>query len=202
MPTNYRLPMSIIAIVALEALIVLWFTFTIDESLFFEKCARNSGRVSAGINLTLLLFIGRFGLKKIYHESSKREAFHILVVMYAVNHLIHGYFIYQNFTNKSYDLAFMDPLHGFITFVLVLLFPLFTWKVKQLSKLTYTIIILHFFNTTYFLILTFYGRIKPERPEYMHQAGILIMIGALLLILFRIYKEIIKQDAALHEKQY
>ncbi|MFT6167700.1 MAG: hypothetical protein ACJASF_002400 [Vicingaceae bacterium] len=91
----------------------------------------------------------------------------------------------------------MDPLHGFITFVLVLLFPLFTWKVKQLSKLTYTIIILHFFNTTYFLILTFYGRIKPERPEYMHQAGILIMIGALLWILFRVYKETIQKDVTM-----
>ncbi|MFT7085906.1 MAG: hypothetical protein ACJAV5_001628 [Vicingaceae bacterium] len=196
MPTKYRLPLSVIAIVALEALIVIWFTFTIDESLFFEKCARNSGRVSAGINLALLLFIGKFGLKNIY-ESSKRETFHILVVMYAVNHLIHGYFIYQNFSYKSYELKFMDPLHGFITFVLVLLFPLFTWKVKQLSKLTYTIIILHFFNTTYFLILTFYGRIKPERPEYMHQAGILIMIGALLWILFRVYKETIQKDVTM-----
>jgi hypothetical protein len=199
MTTNYRLTLSTFAIIALEALIIIWFTFTVDESLFFEKCARNSGRVSAGINLALLLFIGKFGLKNIY-ESSKREALHILIVIYAINHLIHGYFIYQNFTHKSYDLTFMDPKHGFITFLLVLIFPLFTWKLKNLSKLTYTIIILHLFNTTYFLILTFYGRIKPERPEYIHQVGILIMIVALLLIIFRIFKENAQKDITPQEK--
>ena len=75
-----------------------------DVDLVFGECARNSGRTSAALNLAILLMIGYFGLKKIYKEDDKKNVFRILITLFAVNHLIHFYFVAQNFKSQLLEL--------------------------------------------------------------------------------------------------
>ena len=83
--TKKRLPLLIALICVIELLIYLWadWTATLDKSTFFgieakfifAKAARNAGRVSAAIFLPTLLMVGYYGLREIYQDQKKRDAF-------------------------------------------------------------------------------------------------------------------------------
>src|SRR5688572_10737579 len=107
MLTRNKLPLLIVSIICLEIMIYLWafWTSTLDRSNFFsiesefifDKCARNSGRVSSGLNLIILLVIGYNGLGRIYSNHKLNDKFRILVTLFAINHLIHFFFVFQTF---------------------------------------------------------------------------------------------------------
>lgn len=190
MQTSYKIPLSVAAIICVEILIYLWAAYTTETEVTFAKCARNSGRASAGINLILLLSVGYFGLKTIYNDALKRDLFRILITAFAVNHLIHFFYITQSFEAAAKILNPVDHIHGVITFVFILIMPVIVWAVKRLNKALYIGLILHLFNTTYFMIDTFYNKIiNDPRPAYLHQIGIGIMVIAMLYILYRVYDE-------------
>lgn len=185
-----RIPALIALIICLEALIYFWAIWTTEAEFIFDKCARNSGRVSSLINLAILLQIGHYGLKKVYHLDSCKEKFRVLITLFTANHLIHFFYVYQNFKSHTMNLSIAENLHGFITFICIIVIPLIIWTSKKLTPLLYTGIILHLFNASYFIMHTFYGKIKPDKPAYHNQLGILVTSLALLYILFRMYKEI------------
>jgi DMSO/TMAO reductase YedYZ heme-binding membrane subunit len=193
---SYRLPLLIAFIFALEGIVYLWANWTTDDSNFvFAKCARNSGRASAALNLIILIMVGYYGLKKIYADHKEKDVFRILITLFAINHLVHFFYVYQNFKSISEPLVLSHHIHGIITFIFILLVPMLLWTSKNLSKVFYIVLIIHLFNTTYFMIDTFYGKIiNDPRPAYLHQFGIAIMIAALLYILYRIFREN-KQDS-------
>jgi succinate dehydrogenase hydrophobic anchor subunit len=185
-----RLPLLVILILLLNVLIYFRATLTLEGfECVFGECARNSGRTSAAINLVILFMIGYYGLKSIYKEENKRDAFRVLITLFAINHLIHFFFVYNYFSNHITDLGISHNPHGFITFVCLAILPLILWASKSLNKVLYLGIILHLFNITYFMADTFYSRVKPVDSAYLHQIGILIMGGALLYVLYRMYKE-------------
>ncbi len=157
--------------------------------LVLAKCARNSARTSAAINLLTLFFLGYFGLKIIYKDEYKKNVFRILITLFAVNHLIHFFFVSQLYDLRLMQVEISHNLHGFITYLSILLLPLILWVFKNLNRLLYTIILLHIFNVTYFICISFYGRYKPIDPAYLHRLGILIMIGTVIYILYRVYRE-------------
>lgn len=182
--------MLIAFIFILNGLIYLTAMLTIkDPDLIFGECARNSGRTAAAINLVILLMIGHFGLKFIYNDENKKYIFRVLISLFAVNHLIHFFFVTQNF--KSYDkiLSISEQFQGFITFQFLLITPFILWSIPKLTRLLYFYTLLHLFNVTYFIAKSFYGRYKPEDPAYLHRLGVLVMIGALLYILYREYRD-------------
>ncbi len=190
MLTKSRIPLLIALICCLEAVVYLLATYTTEESnLIFEKCTRNSGRISAGLNLIILLMVGYNGLKTIYKDDKKRDSFRILITLFAVNHLIHFFFLYQNFQTKPLVFEFSDHVHGFLTFIFILLLPIILWTFRNLNWLLYFGIIFHLINSSYFIMETFYIRIKPDRPSYFHQVGIFIIIIALLYIVYRVIRE-------------
>ncbi|MFT5780629.1 MAG: hypothetical protein ACI837_003592 [Crocinitomicaceae bacterium] len=160
-----------------------------DVDLVFGECARNSGRTSAALNLAILFMLGYFGLKTIYKRENKRNTFRILMTLFAINHLIHFFFVSQNFKSQLLELDISHNIHGFITFIFILILPIILWAIKNLNWVLYFGIILHLFNVTYFIGDTFYGRVNPEDPAYLHRAGILVMIAALLYILYRVFRE-------------
>lgn len=133
--------------------------------------------------------IGYFGLKKIFNEKSKLFVFRILITLFAVNHLIHFYFVYQNFKTQDFELNILDNLHGFVTFLCLTLLPVLLYAIKRLKIMTYSLILIHLFNVTYFISISFYARYKPEDLAYLHRIGILIMILSLIYILYRVYQE-------------
>jgi hypothetical protein len=156
----------------------------------FAECARNSGRTAAAINLILLFLIGHYRLKSIYTEEPKLKFFKLLITLFTVNHLIHFFFVYQNFNCHSMELDVYDNLHGFITFICIIMLPLVIYSFNRLNKVLYYLLLVHFFNVTYFIGISFYGRYKPGIDEaYLHRISILIMIFALLYIIYRVFDE-------------
>lgn len=199
MLTKSKLPLLISLIICLEILIYLWafWTSTLDKSNFFaiesefifDKCARNSGRVSSALNLIILLMIGYFGLKQIYHDDSKKDKFRILITLFAINHLVHFFFVFQTFKHHTHALNISDNKHGFFTFMCIQLIPIILWTFKNLSKVLYISIILHLINASYFIMETFYNKITPEKPAYHNQFGIAVTTAACIYILYRVFRE-------------
>lgn len=188
MLTKFRF--IILLIISLNVLIYWRAANTIEDiDQVFAECARNSGRTSAAINLVILFILGYFGLKTIYNEKDKKKIFRILISTFAINHLIHFFFVAQNFKSQLMIFNISDDIRGFITFILVLLMPIILWTYKKFNRILYFGILLHIFNVTYFISYTFYGRYKPEDPAYMHRAGIVVMIGAVILVLYRMFRE-------------
>ena len=170
----------------------IYFTakFTEPADRIFAECARNSGRTAAAINLILLFLIGHFGLKKIYSEEVKLKFFKLLISLFAVNHLIHFIFLYQNFNWHGMKLGIYDNLHGVITYITLIMLPILVYSFNRLNAFLYYLLIVHFFNVTYFIAISFYGRYKPGIDEaYLHRIGVLIMILALFYILYRVFEE-------------
>lgn len=199
MLTKKRLPLLIALILCIEVLIYLWATWTatLDRSTFFgieaqyifAKAARNSGRVSAAIFLVILLMVGYYGLREIYRDQKKRESFLILTILFLVNHLMHFIFLYLNFKTLSKQLIAEPNIHGFITFSLIIIAPVILWTCKNINRLLYFAIILHLFNVSYFMNITFLSKVKPIDPAYHDQFGIVAITAACLYILYRVFRE-------------
>lgn len=199
MLTKKRIPLLIVLIFCVEVLIYLWAVwtasldrsnfFSITEEFIFNKCARNSGRVSSAIILVTLLMVGYYGLKNIYQDDKKKDTFRILITLFAVNHLVHFFYVYQNFKHHAMPLSIAENLHGFITFICIIIMPVILWTVKNLNRVLYFAIILHLFNVSYFICKTFLGKVKPDHPAYHNQFGIVVITAACLYILYRVFRE-------------
>lgn len=199
MLSKTKILLLIAFICCLEILIYLWafWTSTLDKSNFFaiesefifDKCARNSGRVSSALNLIILLMIGYSGLKQIYHDDAKKDKFWILITLFAVNHLVHFFYVFQTFKHHTMTFNISENKHGFITFVCILLTPIILRAFKNLNNVLYICIILHLFNVSYFIMETFYNKIKPDKPAYHNQIGIAVTSAACVYVLYRIFRE-------------
>ncbi len=199
MLSKNKIPLLILIIICAEILIYLWAVWTaslnsdnffaIESQFIFDKCARNSGRVSSALNLIILLMVGYLGLKQIYLDDTKKDKFRILIALFAVNHLIHFLYVFQTFKHHTMQLNISENKHGFITFICILLIPIILWAFKNLNKALYVCIILHLFNVSYFIMETFYNKIKPDKPVYHNQFGIVVTSAACIYILYRIFRE-------------
>jgi hypothetical protein len=199
MLTKKRLPQLIAFIFCTELLIYLWavWTTTFDMSNFFaiepgfvfDKCARIAGRISAVLFLITLFMVGYYGLKRIYDDDRKRESFRILITLFAINHLIHFLFLFLRFKSHLAPLSISENLHGFITFIFIIIVPIILWVNKNLNRVLYFAIILDLFNISYFINKTFWGKVKPGHPAYHNQFGIVLISGACVYILHRVYME-------------
>ena len=176
-------------IFCLEAIIYLWALWTTEPEFIFDKCARNSGRVSSLINLSILLMMGYYGSKKICADDRKKGSFRILITLFAVNHLIHFIYVFQNFNSHSLELSIAENLHGFVTFIFILMLPFTMWQYNNLNRAFYLVITVHLFNVSYFIMKTFYSKVKPEKPAYHNQLGMVITSIALLYILYSFFRE-------------
>ncbi|WP_317898405.1 hypothetical protein [Aurantibacillus circumpalustris] len=87
------------------------------------------------------------------------------------------------------ELNISENKHGFITFICVLLIPIILWIFKSINKILYTIIIIHLFNVSYFIMDTFYNKIKPDKPAYHNQFGIVVTTAACIYVFYRIFRE-------------
>lgn len=189
MLTKKRLPLLIALIFCLEALIYLWAVWMTDAEFVFDKCARNAGRVSSAIILLTLLMVGRYGLKAIYMNDKKKDTFRVLITLFAINHLVHLLYVFLRFQSHSSVLSIAQNIHGFITFIFIIIIPIILWAFKNLNKLLYFAIILHLFNVSYFICETFLGKVKPDHPAYHNQFGIVVITASCLYILYGIYRE-------------
>jgi hypothetical protein len=199
MLTKNKILLFIVFICCLELLIYLWAVstttfdksnfFAIESEFIFDKCARIAGRISAVLILIPLLMTGYYGLKEIYRDEKKKDAFRIFITLFTFNHLIHFLFVFLRFKSQSATLSIGENLHGFITFIFIIIIPFILWTNKNLNRLLYFAIILHLFNISYFINKTFLGKVKPEHPAYHNQFGIVVITAACFYILYRVYIE-------------
>ena len=189
MLTKKRLPLLIAFIFVLEVVIYLWAVWVTEPEFVINKCARNAGRASEALNLAILMMVGYYGLKQIYADDKKKDTFIILMTLFAVNHLIHFFFVYQNFKKHEMVLDISDNKHGFVTFIFIVLMTLALWIFKNLNKIFYITILIHLFNVSYFIMDTLNNKIKPDIITFHYKFGIVITSSALLYILYRIFRE-------------
>lgn len=184
-----RLPLLIAFIFVLEVVIYLWAVWVTEPEFVINKCARNAGRASEALNLAILMMVGYYGLKQIYADGKKKDAFIILMTLFAVNHLIHFFFVYQNFKKHAMVLDISDNKHGFVTFICIVLMTIALWILKDLSKVFYIFILVHLFNVSYFIMDTLNNKIKPDIITFHYKFGIVITSSALLYVLYRVFRE-------------
>lgn len=185
-----KLPLLIGIIILLNGLIYLRAFLTIEDiEMVFAETARNSGRTSAAINAIILVMLGLMGLKRVFNKRSLKDAFRVLITIFAVNHLIHFFFVAMYFNSEAWELGIMENLHGFITFICIVTLPVILWKTENLNKVLYFGIILHLVNVTYFISHTFYARYTAEDPAYLHRAGVIFMGILVIYLLYRVYRE-------------
>ena len=163
--------------------------FAIQPEFVFDKCARIAGRISAALILIPLVWVGYYGLYNIYSNEKKKDAFRILITLFTINHLIHFMYVVIRIKSHANTLSVEENLHGFITFICIVLIPIVLWMHAKLNVLLYSAIIFHLLNISYFMNKTFLGKVKPEDPAYHNQVGIAILSAACLFILFRVYTE-------------
>jgi hypothetical protein len=200
------MPLLIALICCVEVSIYLWAVWTgtfqetnffaIQSEFIFDKCARLAGRISSVLILITLSMVGYNGLKKIYADDEKRNSFLILITLFTFNHLIHLLFVILRFRSHGESISLDGPIHlggtvhGFITFMSIIIIPFILWNYKHLNKLLYFVIILHLLNISCFMVKTFLGKVKPpDHPAYHNQFGVLILTAACLFVLYRVYIE-------------
>lgn len=189
MLTKKKLPLLIALIFVLEVIIYLWAVLATEPEFVINKCARNAGRASEALNLAILLMVGYYGLKQIYADNKKKDTFIIIMTLFAVNHLIHFFFVYQNFKKHAMVLDISDNKHGFVTFICIALMTIALWIFKNLNKAFYMCILIHLFNVSYFIMDTLNNKIKPDIITFHYKFGIVLTSSALLYILYRVFRE-------------
>lgn len=186
-----QLPLFLFLIFVLNVLVYFRAAWTIEPTTkIFEECVRNSGRVSAGFNLLILLIVGHWGLKTIYQDRTMKKVFLLMFILFAVNHMIHLFFLTQYFVLEHREmLSIGQNKRSLITFVCVILVPIILLRFRTLSKGLYILILAHIFNVTYLMCKLFYSRYKPYDAAYIHRIGVVIMISSVLYVLYRVYAE-------------
>lgn len=188
----------ILIILSLEVLIYIWAAWTatlqngnyfaISHKLIFEKCARNSGRISAILNLVILLLLGYYGLKQIYSEKEYFDIFFNLITIFTINHLIHFFYISQNFKRKSLKIKLSEEKRGVFTYICITLFPIFIWYFNNLNTVVYICIILHLLNVSHVFVLALNTKIRVKSRITIHnRIGIIATIVAWIFVVYRIF---------------
>lgn len=189
MLTRNKLPLLILVVLSIELIIYLWALGTTRPEFVFDKCARNSGRVSSIINFGLLLIIGFQGFRKIHFDQVLKDAFQVLITLFAVNHVVHLYFILRNFRHHQLELSLVEHLHGVFTFACVLTVPFVLWWFWRSRSWWDLVLVIHLINASYFIMKTFHSKIKPDHPAYHNQFGIVLTSAAIVYVLYRLVRE-------------
>ncbi len=190
MKIKYPYLLTFFMVILLEFVVFLWANISVEYSDYvFEKCARNSGKASALINIILLSQLVHYGLKGLFQKRERKVQFDLLVFAFALNHLIHFSFILGNFNSKHLELIPAEHVHGVLSFGLILFAPVILGLSKILSGRIYFLILLYIVNSSLFIIKTFVSLISPERYAYFHQFAILVIINLLIGLIYRVYTE-------------
>jgi|688.fasta_scaffold24802_5 hypothetical protein len=188
--TTRKLPTLLVLLLSLEAVIYLWALATTEPEFVFDKCARNSGRVSSLINLMILLMLGHVGFERIRGVASRWDALRVLITLFAVGHVVHLAFVALNFHHHGLVLSMVEQLHGTITFVFLLAAPVALWSVREPKPWWNILLIIHLINVSFFIMKTFYSKITPDRPAYHNQLGIVVTSAAIVYVLYRAARQL------------
>ena len=196
-------PKYFIALIALELIILIWAAWTaslkesnylaIPQHKIFEKCARNSGRVSAMLNVLILMMIGHFGLQKIYSTQEHFLSFFDLVSLFTLNHLIHFGYISRNFKRQSMKIKFQEEKRGIFTYICITIFPIFLWYFRNLNIWTYIIILMHLLNVSHVFVMALNTKIRVKSKITIHnKLGMFTTVVSWIYVVYSVVMDVLK----------
>jgi len=159
---------------------------------FYSLTARYSARITFFLLVSLAIWIVLKGLHALMDSSKSREVLLAGLTAVAVNHLIHFYFLYQNFQVNGLDLWTKAVSFGALAYVFLSLAPIYFWTIKRLGSKQYALI--HFFVMLLLAICVFtyssrLGRVEPlplSPPIWQFKFFIGIGLSAIAALLARI----------------
>jgi len=131
--TSYFLPALVIVII--ELIIYFWTKnkTTVDPE-FYLLTSRYSARVSFAMIIYALYWVASDGLYKIFSSPKALKNFKILVAMLMLNHLIHFYFLFMNYSVTAQSLIRVKSAFGFLGYLAIIILPLKIHGKKALNK--------------------------------------------------------------------
>jgi hypothetical protein len=135
----------------------------------------------------MLWILGSLGLKQLYAVHIQWEFFLVLSTLFAVNHVMHFYYLVQNFKQRALVLKVSENRHGCITTICILLFPFVLVFFTHLNTLLYIVIVIHVLNVSYAIMDIFNNKVKQGTNAYHNQLGILITASGCVYVLYRMY---------------
>lgn len=187
-----------VAISILEIAIYFWSCWVApSENLIYQLAARYSARVSFFIFSITLLLVGALGLNKIFSNEKWRSYFILFLLTFALNHLIHFFYLAMNHWVQDISLISLKNGGGTIGYILLTLAPFYLWKITSLSQKQYWAIQLYILTISTFFIIAYLKRLREEiifpstdNLIFSHLALLTILIG---FNAYRVYCELIEQ---------
>lgn len=154
-----------------------------NEDLKYQLCARYSARTSFFMLLTILFWIGLRRLSTIYGKENTRMIFVSAMLCFAINHLIHFFYVVLHYRYQQLSLLKPGNIFGAIGYLAIVALPLYLLQKKSLTKGRCITIHLLLYTTTLMFLATYLGRLSKELP---FPSPALFYYLCLLLILFAI----------------
>lgn len=170
----------------LAEVIIFLISYYIDSSMevIFRYAARYSGRLSAVTFLIVFyLFATSFPSSLLKNKPLKNG-----LILFAVLHLIHFYFLATNVYLNEIPLVPVKLAGGALAYLMIVAAPFFLHKLKPKFQLVY------FYYVSIVMIMTYVARVKGDfqgaKPFWLHYAMIVVFV--ICCILFGIW--MIKQS--------
>lgn len=184
----------VVLIIALE-IIALFYVDSITEVLDinFSLKARYSARISFATLTIIGIWMAAIGLKNIFANDKKRQLFIGGILAFTINHLIHYWYLYQNFEANGLDISSKYISFGALSYLILTFVPILIWKWNQLTKSRYYMlsgfIVLMISICLYTYSSRFESNLPLPPPSWLF--SIFIGIGGIVIlgILGRIWKD-------------
>lgn len=173
-------------IIVVEAVIYLLCGYLADSPFSWQLMARYSARVSFGIFFVLQIVIAKKGLKCVWQEDFSQ--WHFLLFAFALNHLIHFFFIAAHFAKIDWEFNPMRQGFGLLVYLLLPIVLFLSSRANKSFKLFYWLsqILLLLANISF--TVSYAGRYFAQDMAYAYPISylsLLIMSSVALLGFFR-----------------
>ncbi len=125
-----KIAVLLMLIILWETGIYFWVLNNTPEALY-QLSARYSARTSFVLITIILLWIGATGLRKIYRSAFKRLHLITLILLLAVNHLIHFGFLYANLQPENFGKFLLENHLPALLYVALMISPWLLFSKKH-----------------------------------------------------------------------
>jgi hypothetical protein len=190
-----KIAVLVMLIILWETGVYFWVLNNTPEALY-QLSARYSARTSFVLITFILLWIGATGLREIYRSASKRLHLITLILLLAVNHLIHFGFLYANLQPDNFGQFLLENHLPALLYVALTISPWLLFSKKTLSTPLYWGILIFLMGLEIIFLQTYVGRVSSPKPfgspPYFY-IGCIVLIGVTLgLNIYRVVTEHLK----------
>ena len=188
----------ILAILILEA-VAYFYTLDLTDDLdtMYSLRARYSARISFLLLCLIGTWIASLGLNSIFSNPDKRNLLIGGITAFTINHLIHYYFLYQNFEVSGLDITSKYISFGALAYVILTFAPILIRKWTSLTLLRYYSINGFIILMIGICIFTYSGRFSRALPMSTPMWMFKVMIGIGITIIFLMAVRMIRERKTL-----